>query len=127
MEGGKESDSDGQSISTHMTRDQVLRWYERSKVKLDNVLLIENWLNKILNLDVYVREMMELEIGSMTRIKRHHHKIVCIDTESSHYNTDEEDAANADDDCEHVECHRVHCKIEAEKETAKAKVELLRC
>lgn len=91
---------------------------------MDKLFLIENWLNKILNLDVYVREMMELEIGSMNRIKRHHHKIVCIDTESSHYNTSEEDAKNADDDCEHVECHRVHCKIEAAKEAVKKSDEL---
>lgn len=66
----------------------------------------------ILNTDVYIREMMELEISSMKRIKTHHVKTVTVDTDTSGYDTDEENAKNAGDDCEHVECHRVHCRIE---------------
>ena len=65
----------------------------------------------MLDVDVYFKEMMELEISKMKRIKHHHHKVVGIDTDSSDYVTDEEDAKNADDDCEHIECHKVHCKM----------------
>lgn len=64
----------------------------------------------ILNMDVYFREMMQLEIGRMKRIKHHHRKVVTVDTETSGYDTEEENAKNAGDDCEHVECHKIMCK-----------------
>ena len=79
---------------------------------MDRLLRIETILHKVLNLDIYVREMMELNLAEMNRIKYHHHKTVNIDTEVSSYNTEEEDEANADDDCEHVYCHRISCKID---------------
>ena len=79
---------------------------------MDRELRIEVLLSKVLNLDLYVRELMELNIAEMKRIQTSHHKVVNIDTESSGYHTSDEDAKNAQDDCEHVECHRVHCQIE---------------
>jgi hypothetical protein len=89
-----------------------LRWYERGKEKMSRNLRIESILNKVLNLDIYNREMQELNVGYMDRIKYHHHKVVMIDTESSGYNTEEEEGKNAEDDCEHAECHRIECRID---------------
>ena len=94
-----------------LSQEQVLRYYTRGKKKLDKVLRIQNWLTMVLDLDVYFKEMKQLHVSSMSRIKRHHNKVVGIDTESSNYDTDEEDAKNAEDDCEHTECHRVYCKL----------------
>lgn len=56
--------------------------------------------------------MMEVNLGEMLRIKFNHRRVVGIDSESSGYDTDEEDRVNADDDCEHVICHRVDCKVD---------------
>ena len=56
--------------------------------------------------------MMKLNLKSMSRIQMNHHKVVTIDTESSGFNTDDEDIKNAADDCEHPECHRLKCKFE---------------
>lgn len=90
---------------------KLARWYERGKKKVDKELRIEVLINRLLNLDLYVREMMELNLNSMSRIQMNHHKVVTIDTESSGYNTDDEEIKNAADDCEHPDCHRVDCKI----------------
>lgn len=87
--------------------DKLARWYHRGKNKVDKELRIEVLLNRVLNLDLYIKEMMELNLSSMSRIQMNHHKVVKIDTPSSDYNTDEEEAKNAADDCEHPECHRV--------------------
>ena len=87
-----------------------MRWYKRGKKKLDKELRIEVLLTKVLNMDVYIKEMMQLNIAAMENIKFNHHKVVTIDTESSSCDTEEEDARNAADDCEHIECHRVACK-----------------
>ena len=51
----------------------------------------------------------------MKRIQHNRHKVVGVDTESSDGNTEEEDAENADDDCEHEICHRVECKIDKQR------------
>ena len=37
-------------------------------------------LSKLLDLDIYSREMQEMNIGTMERIQYHHHKTVVIDT-----------------------------------------------
>lgn len=58
----------------------------------------------------------------MQRIKHHYQKVVRVDTESSDYNTDEENKKNAQDDCEHVECHRIHCLRKVEN-TCQGKLE----
>ena len=92
-----------------------MRWYDRGLKKMENVLRIETIVNKVLNLDIYNREMQELNIGVMERIKHHHCKVVTIDTETSGYDTDEEEEANAADDCEHPECHRIDCKVDPER------------
>lgn len=79
---------------------------------MDKELRLETLLTKVLNLDLYVKEIMELNLAAMKRIKTSRHKVVNVDTDSSGYNTEEEDAKNAADDCEHVECHRVECMFE---------------
>ena len=69
-------------------------------------------MNKLLAHDIYIKELMQLNVGAMSRVKYNRHKTVNVDTESSGINTEEEDAENAADDCEHEECHRVECKRE---------------
>lgn len=82
--------------------DTLARWYQRGKQKVDKELRIEVLLNRIINLDLYVKDMMELNLQAMSRIQMNHHKVVTIDTETSGYNTDDEDIKNAADDCEHL-------------------------
>lgn len=48
--------------------DKLIRWYERGKQKVDRELRIETLINKVINLDVYVKEMMELNLNAMGRI-----------------------------------------------------------
>ena len=98
-----------------MTMAELLRWYERGKEKMDRNLRIETLVNRVMNLDIYYREMREIEIANMERIKYHHHKVIMIDTESSGYNTEEEEADNAADDCEHPKCHRLNCLIDPQR------------
>ena len=40
-----------------MTTNELMRWYERGKEKMYNNLRIETIVNKVLNLDIYNREM----------------------------------------------------------------------
>ena len=91
--------------------DKTLRWYRRGKKKMDRELRIESLMHKVRNLDLYAKQMMQLELGAMKRIQHNRHKVVGVDTESSDGNTAEEDADNAHDDCEHEICHKVACKI----------------
>lgn len=102
-------------MSDNMSTNEVLRWYDRGLAKMENNLRIETIVNKVLNLDIYNREMQELNIGTMERIKYHHHKVITIDTDTSGYDTDEADGENAADDCEHAECHRIECKLDPER------------
>lgn len=74
------------------------------------VTRFECLLKQILDTEVYFKEMMMLNINAMTRIKHHRRKTINIASESSEVVTEEEDAKNAADDCEHEECHRVRCK-----------------
>ena len=67
------------------------------------------------NQDIYAKEMMQLNFGEMLRIKYNHRKVVGIDSDTSGYDTAEEDLANAADDCEHAVCHRVECKVDPER------------
>ena len=47
---------------------ELMRWYKRGKEKVDKVLRIEVLLRKIQNIDLYVKEMMQLDLASMKRI-----------------------------------------------------------
>lgn len=47
---------------------EITRWYKRGKKKMDKWLRIEVLLSKLMNLDLYVREMMELNLAMMKRI-----------------------------------------------------------
>lgn len=98
-----------------MDLEELLRWYDRGKEKMERNLRIEAIVNRVQNLDIYNREMQELNIKEMERIKYHHHKVIMVDTESSGYNTEEEEGENAADDCEHPECHRIECKIDPKR------------
>lgn len=80
---------------------EISRWYKRGKKKMDKNLRIEVLLNKVMNLDLYVKEMMELNLAMMKRIQTSHFKVVTVDTDSSGYHTSDEDFRNAADDCEH--------------------------
>lgn len=76
--------------SHNLSQQELLRWYKRGKVKLDSNLRIEKILQRVLNLDIYQREMQEINIDYMKRIKYNNYKTVTIDTESSGYNTADE-------------------------------------
>lgn len=76
-------------------------------------LRIETIVTNLMDINVYVTEMMQLKLSHMDRIKRAHHKVVGVDTTTSNYDTDEEDRRNAEDDCQHDECHAVVCKRQA--------------
>ena len=72
-------------------------------------MAVQSWLTKVMNLNVYFKEMKELHIAKMNHIRRHPHKVVDVDVLEEEYDTDREDRKNAADDCEHPECHRVIC------------------
>ena len=128
LEGGESNDATDQKINLtdidmeesachkdqhhKWRREEILRWYMRGKEKLEKELRIETLINKVNNQDIYVKEMMELNLGQMQRIKFNHRKVVGVDSETSGYDTAEEDALNADDDCEHAICHRLACIVE---------------
>ena len=82
---------------------------------MERNLRVETIINKLLDLDIYSREMQEMNIGTMERIQYHHHKTVVIDTQSSEYDTDKEYLLIDLADCEHVGCHRVRCKVDPDK------------
>ena len=104
--------AEGGLVTITGRREDILRWYMRGKEKLEKELRIETLINKVNNQDIYVKEMMELNLGQMQRIKFNHRKVVGVDSETSGYDTAEEDALNADDDCEHAICHRLACIVE---------------
>lgn len=108
-----------------MDLEELLRWYERGKEKMERNLRIETIVNKLLNLDIYNREMQELNIKEMERIKFHHHKVIMVDTDSSGYNTEEEEEANAADDCEHSECHAIKCMRDPKVQRKEAQARLM--
>ena len=108
----KDNQSAQSEEDEEFTDEQLVRWYKRGMAKLAKILRTDHLLMTVQNMDIYHREMAQLELGSMERIKNHHYKYVTIDTESSEYDSDEENAKNAADDCEHIECHRVQCKRE---------------
>ena len=92
--------------------EQIRRWYFRGRYKMHKALRIEVLLSKLINLDLYVKLLMKLNITAMEKIQTHHHKTITIDTESSGFRTSEDDRNNAGDDCEHEECHDVKCKVQ---------------
>ena len=78
---------------------------------MERLLRVEVIIRRLLRLDIYVREMMEVNLKKMTRVKYHSHKTILIDTESSSFCTSDEEEANAADDCEHLDCHKIKCKL----------------
>ena len=101
-------DSDEEEIE--LTDEQAYRWLKKGREKLNQVLKVDNWMKNIMNLDVYVKEIKQLSIAHMKRVRHHHHKVVCVDNSDDTVDSDEEDKINAADDFEHPECHRVFCK-----------------
>ena len=89
---------------------QIHRWYTRGQLRMRKELRVENIVSKLLAHDIYIKELMQLNVAAMSRVKYSRHHTVNVDTESSGINTAEEDAENAADDCEHEECHRIYCK-----------------
>lgn len=83
---------------------------------MDRNLRIEVLVKKILDMDTYIREMMKLNLAEMKRIKHNRRRVIKLDESSSEENTDEENKANAADDCEHDECHAVTCKYPRESD-----------
>lgn len=108
---------DDEHSAQRWTSKELIRWYRRGKKKVDSVLRIETLLKKIQNLDLYAKEMMQLHLPSMKRIQYHHYNVVGVETQSSDYNSLEEDAKNAADDCEHLECHEVVCKVDKNRKS----------
>ena len=75
-------------------------------------LRVEELIKKVQRHDIYIKEMMQLNLAEMRRVKFSRHNSINVNSASSEVNTDEEDAKNAEDDCEHEECHRVRCRFE---------------
>lgn len=107
--------NDDKNFVRSWDHNELMRWYKRGKEKMLKQLRIETLINKVNNQDIYAKEMMEVNLAEMFRIKYNHRRVIGIDSDSSGRDTDEEDKANADDDCEHAYCHRVHCKIDPDR------------
>ena len=91
---------------------ELVRWYRRGKRKLDRALRIEILYNKVLNLDIYFRNMLKLHLTYLPNIQQNHLKVVRVGTSSSEYATSEPDFAQIEDVCQHKECHLFRCKFE---------------
>ena len=76
---------------------------------------IEVILGKLINLDLYVREMMQLNLAAMKRIQHHDNHVVGLDTSEEVEESEKEYWENAFDDCEHEVCHRVYCQIDEKR------------
>lgn len=68
---------------------------------------IEAILNKIMDFDIYFRDMMRLDLPNLQHIKEHVNNVVGLDS-------DEEEAEEPEfNNCDHPECHVFRCKSEA--------------
>ena len=89
-----------------------MRWYRRGKRKLDRALRIEILYNRVLNLDIYFRNMLKLHLSYLPNIRQNHLKVVRVGTSSSECATSEPDFTQIEDVCQHKECHLFKCKFE---------------
>ena len=56
---------------------------------MDRLLRIEILINKVLDLDLYFRDMKQLHLSAMNKIQEHHAKVVGVGTSSSENVTSE--------------------------------------
>ena len=52
-------------IIENLSLAQQVRWFKRGSEKMDKLLRIENIAKKLMHIDIYVREMMKLNLGAM--------------------------------------------------------------
>ena len=106
-------ESDDEFVQAWST-SELMRWYRRGKKKMERMMRVEVLMSKLMNLDIYVNEMMDVNLNEITRIQKHHIKTVRMDTDNT---TSEEERQNrrdksrAEEDCEHVVCHKVNCQF----------------
>ena len=66
----KEAKEDDEIVE-NWTHDQLRNWYDRGKRKMKKHMRVDAIIAKILNFEAYFKEMMELNIAEMKRIKTH--------------------------------------------------------
>ena len=55
------------------------RWYKRGKIRLDQLLHVEMLLEKVINMDLYFKEMKKLNLNLLKQIQFHSQKTIDMD------------------------------------------------
>ena len=92
-----------------LTDDQLRRWYNKGVFRVQGTTAIQNWTNKLMNLDVYFKKLKGLSIAKMKVIRQHPMNYIDVDIDELAYDSDKDEMDNALDDCECPECHMVVC------------------
>ena len=71
----KESRLDG------LTSVEINRWFERGSSKIGQMTRIEVFLSRLLSLELYIREYMQLDDEKLQAIKFHRDRVVSLDSD----------------------------------------------
>lgn len=67
----------------NMNRDQILEWYTIGVEKLDEETRIENILHRLMNIDIYMREFLGVDLKNMKAIRYHKDNVIPVGESSS--------------------------------------------
>ena len=102
-----DSDEDDDLSIPRFTADEISRWFKRGASLLESETRVENILNRIHTLEVYMKRWMRVDHQKLARIEWQPERVISLDS-------DDEDLEEASPDgysnvCEHHKCHVVAC------------------
>ena len=87
-------------LTSSLDFDEILRWYKRGKRKMDELMRIEVLHEKVVTLELYLKELRQFTTAENRRIQQtvvlrlptllDHYNAVMIDPESDHGSNEEE-------------------------------------
>ena len=102
-----------------LNNKQIQRWYERGLTKMSQALRFEIILSKLMDFDIYFREFLNLDLASMETIRAHRDNVINLDTDDNEQEDKHARWHRTMLQCEHKECHRIHCKHKKDRLTFK--------
>ena len=90
---------------------RVPQWYTRGVDRIKHHFRLEVILQRLLNHELYFREMKRLDLGTMKRIKNHREYVISLQTDEEVNDNDDGGLAGEDElkPCEDQRCHRFVC------------------
>ena len=104
-----DSDGDDDDLSIpRLSADKINRWFKRGASLLESETNVENILNRIHTIEVYIKRWMRVDLQRLASIELQPERVISLDSDDDEWEEAAPDGYPSM--CDHHKCHVVNCK-----------------